>query len=147
MDTRYEHMQPGYVILGATAGAGLFAAALLLRKVAAGKLLPGMFLLGAVGAVFSSLTIVITDEDLRASFGPGLTIKRVRLVEIESARTVRNPWYYGFGIRITPRGLLYNVSGLDAVEIRLRSGSTFRLGTDEPDRLLQALEAARAEAA
>jgi hypothetical protein len=52
---------------------------------------------------------------------------------------VRNPWYYGWGIRITPDGLLYNVSGTRAVEITLTDGSKLRLGTDEPEALCQAI--------
>ncbi len=146
MAPHYKHTQPGYVMLGAVGGTALFMASTLLKKAGPTSLLllPPAFLLGVVGAIFSSLTVEITDEELRASFGPGLTIKRVKLGDIESVQTVRNPWYYGWGIRITPRGMLYNVSGLDAVEVRLRSGQTFRLGTDEPERLRLALDDARA---
>jgi hypothetical protein len=45
----------------------------------------------------------------------------------------------GWGIRITTRGMLYNVSGRDAVEIRLDDGRRFRLGTDDPNGLVAAL--------
>ena len=37
---------------------------------------------------------------------------------------------------------LYNVSGLDAVELRLKSGDIRRIGTDDPQGLAAALEAA-----
>ena len=43
--------------------------------------------------------------------------------------------------RVTMRGMLYNVSGRDAVEIRLDTGRRFRLGTDDPDGLVAALRA------
>jgi hypothetical protein len=36
--------------------------------------------------------------------------------------------------------VLWNVSGLDAIEFDLRSGRRFRLGTDEPEALARALE-------
>ncbi len=149
MATRYEHTQPGYVTLGAAGATALFMAGTLLKRPSPASLLlvPPALLLGVVGTIFSSLTIEITDEELRASFGPGLTIKRAKLADIEAVQTVRNPWYYGWGIRFTPRGMLYNVSGLDAVEVRLRNGHTFQLGTDEPERLQQALEEAMAVAA
>jgi hypothetical protein len=55
---------------------------------------------------------------------------------------VTNPWYYGWGIRWTPKGPLYNVSGFEAVEIRMLSGKSFRIGTDEPDLLRQAIDKA-----
>jgi len=38
---------------------------------------------------------------------------------------------------------VYNVSGLEAVEVTLRSGKRFRIGTDEPEALLTALQRAR----
>jgi hypothetical protein len=55
---------------------------------------------------------------------------------------VTNPWYYGLGIHWTPHGILYNVSGFSAVEVRLFPGTTFRVGTDEPDQLCAAIRQA-----
>jgi hypothetical protein len=52
-------------------------------------------------------------------FGPGLWHYRVALSDIEGVRIVRNTWLNGFGIRVRPGWRLYNVSGLDAVELRL----------------------------
>jgi len=37
-------------------------------------------------------------------------------------------------------GWMYNVWGLDAVELNLTSGKVFRIGTDEPAELLAAVE-------
>jgi hypothetical protein len=42
--------------------------------------------------------------------------------------------------RITPHGWLYNVSGLDAVEIQLCSGKKFRIGTDQSSELTSILQ-------
>jgi len=55
---------------------------------------------------------------------------------------VHNHWYYGRGIKLTPHGWLFNVSGFDAVEIQLKNGRKYRIGTDEPDALLAAIESA-----
>ena len=41
---------------------------------------------------------------------------------------------------------VYGVSGLDAVELQMKEGRRFRIGTDEPDRLLGAIETARHQA-
>jgi hypothetical protein len=95
-----------------------------------------------VGAFFSTLTIAIEDGLLRASFGPGLIQKKVRLAEIASVRPIPVRWWYGWGIRLTPHGWLYNVSGWEAVEITLRNGRRFCLGTDEPADLLKAIQEA-----
>jgi hypothetical protein len=37
--------------------------------------------------------------------------------------------------------MLYDVSGTKSVEVHLRSGTSFRLGSDEPERLLAAIRA------
>jgi hypothetical protein len=85
--------------------------------------------------LFASLTVVVDSESVKIAFGPGLISRSVRLDAIESCRTVRNRWWYGWGIRWIPGGLLYNVSGLDAVELRLVNGKKRRIGTDQPQDL------------
>src|SRR2546423_372458 len=94
------------------------------------------------GALFSLLTVEVGDGELRFHFGPGFWRKRFSLADVASAEVTRSSWWEGWGIRITPRGLLYNVSGMDAVEIKLRSGQRFRIGTDEPEALAQAIRIA-----
>jgi hypothetical protein len=67
---------------------------------------------------------------------------RLSLSEIESVSPVRNRWWNGWGIRTAPGFRLYNVSGFDAVELRLKSGEVQRIGTDDPQGLAAALKAA-----
>jgi hypothetical protein len=92
--------------------------------------------------LFWSMTVEIRAGLLEARLGPGLIRKRAALDQIASCEPVRNPWWYGWGIHYTPHGWLYNVSGARAVEIRLRSGKVFRLGTDEPEVLASAVRRA-----
>ena len=96
----------------------------------------------AVAFLFASLTVEVGDGELRWHFGPGLWRYRLALDEIETVATVRNRWWMGFGIRRGPGFRLYNVSGLDAVELRLNSGEIRRIGTDDPRGLLGALRSA-----
>ena len=91
-------------------------------------------------ALFYSLTVEIDDRILKIRFGIGLIQKKIDLTEIKDAKTVRNHWYYGWGIRLTPHGWLFNVSGLDAVEITLVSGKTYRIGTNKPKELTEAIK-------
>ncbi len=93
--------------------------------------------------LFCSLTVIIKDDFLEIRFGPGVIRKRFSIREIESWRVVKNPWYYGWGIRITPHGWLYNVSGFHAVEIKMKTGEKYRIGTDEPHELLRAIQIAK----
>ncbi len=142
----YTHRQPGYVAAGVM-GAGLLLAGRYLVRggPAAFAMIPVLAVVGGAALMMSSFTVEIEDGVLRSHFGPGLPARKVKINDIESVEVVKNPWYYGWGIRWTPRGTLYNVSGLDAVEVRLRNGSRFRLGTDEPEALRAAIETAKRE--
>jgi hypothetical protein len=95
-----------------------------------------------IATLFSSLTVEVGDSRIRCWFGSGLIRKIFDLTEIREVKAVRNRWYYGLGIRYTPHGWLFNISGLDAVELTLRSGKRFRIGTDEPDKLVLAIRQA-----
>jgi hypothetical protein len=46
----------------------------------------------------------------------------------------------GLDIRMLGNGWLYNVSGLLALDIKLKSGSVIRLGSNEPEYLSAALK-------
>jgi hypothetical protein len=96
----------------------------------------------AVALVFSSLTVEVGDNELRWFFGPGFWSYRLPLDDIETVAAVRNRWWNGFGIRRGPGFRLYNVSGLDAVELRLKSHEVRRIGTDDPQGLVEALKSA-----
>jgi hypothetical protein len=139
MPSTYRHTQ---------IGARLRLAAILPAAplVALGFLVGKPLLLSALAAffacvafAFSSLTIDVGDGKLAWSFGFGLLRQTVALGDIASATPVRNPWWYGWGVHLTPRGWLFNVDGLAAVEIALKDGRRFRLGSDDAERLAQAL--------
>jgi len=142
----YKHTQPGYVT------GGVLLAALPLIYVAFmvedGELgLFGYTMLGGFGILallFSSLTVEVNDEELVFYFGPGFWTRRFPLDDIISAEVVWNSALYGWGIRYTPHGWLYNVSGLRAVEVTLQDEGQIRIGTDEPEQLKSALERAGA---
>ncbi|MFA7314379.1 MAG: hypothetical protein WC025_00405 [Candidatus Magasanikbacteria bacterium] len=90
---------------------------------------------------FGSLQVIIDEKYLRIKFGYGIYHKKFSLDDIMSAKTVKNHWYYGWGIRrwLWPKMWIYNVSGFDAVEIKLKNGKTYRIGTDEPKKLEQTI--------
>jgi hypothetical protein len=105
------------------------------------KLTVLVVLLGVL-ALFCSLTVEIKDLVLVCSFGPGLIRKTIHLSDIDKVLVVRNPWYAGWGIRWMPgQYWLWNVSGLQAVELIGKSGKRFRIGTNEPEALAQAIQA------
>ncbi len=103
-------------------------------------LLPFLLILALL---FWRLTVTVTVNEVVVSFGVGVIRKRFRIADIRDARAVRNRWYYGWGIRYTPHGWMFNVSGLDAVELELSNNTKFRIGTDEPHQLVAAIQQAR----
>lgn len=144
----YRHTQPGTlnrVIFIATVVVFLVLAVVMGRSDPAATwvmlMVCGVVLLAL--ALFHALTVEIRHGELRIRFGVGLIRKTLRVKDIESAEAVRNRWWYGWGIRLTPHGWLFNVSGLDAVQIRLRNGRGYRIGTDEPEKLVAAIEEAK----
>ena len=143
---RYDHTQRGTLIIGAVSAAAVFLLASALWFGLNWVPLIVLVILLFVLAIMSTLTVQVDRDALRIRFGPvGLVRKSWPISEIASASIVTNPWYYGYGIRITPHGSLYNVSGSAAVEVQLFSGMTFRIGTDEPETLKTAIDLARTE--
>jgi hypothetical protein len=90
-------------------------------------------------SLFGTLTVTVADGWLECHLGVGFIRRRIRLADVQRAEAVRNKWYYGWGIRLTPHGWLWNVAGLNAVELTFANGKRFRIGTDEPGRLLEAI--------
>jgi hypothetical protein len=93
-----------------------------------------MVLISFTLASFTTLTTSIDKNCLQIKFGYGIFKKKFLLSEIVSVKQVKNHWYYGWGIRLWlwPKMWIYNVSGFDAVEIIMKNGRIYRIGTDVP---------------
>jgi len=139
MNQVYRRTQPGtLVVLTLLCGVVLAGAVAVSTDWHPVTLAAGSILIVAL-ILFRSLTIEIDTSELRCFFGDGFIRRRFSLSEITSAIPVRNKWYYGWGVRLTPSGWMFNVSGLDAVEITLISGKRFRIGTDKPNKVVEAI--------
>jgi len=89
---------------------------------------------------FYQLTIRVDDEHVSFKMGIGLG-KRYRLEDIKSCEPVTNSLWNGIGIRILSNGWLYNVSGLNAIELRFKDKtSVVRIGTDKPEEISQLIQ-------
>ena len=96
-------------------------------------------LMVALTVWFSKLTVTVVQGGITAAFGLGKPHRMIQLSDVTEVRQVRNSWVEGWGLRKIRNGWMYNVWGLDAVELELASGSVFRIGTDEPDKLSTAI--------
>ena len=92
-----------------------------------------------LSALFNGLTVSVSKKNIVLKFGCGLINKTIEREDITDVKIVRNKAIYGWGIRLTPHGWLWNIHGLDAIELSLENGRTFRVGTNEPKALLEAL--------
>jgi hypothetical protein len=141
----YRHTQRATAIQWAFGIAAVVVGLLAMRGGAgSGVLLVVAAILFVTVFVFASLTVEVTDAEVRFWFGSGLIRRSYQIDEIQDVRVVTNPWYYGWGIHMTPDGWLYNVGGSGAVELTFDSGSKVRIGSDEPSRLMAAIRLAMA---
>ncbi|MFZ2205346.1 MAG: hypothetical protein WAV23_02030 [Minisyncoccia bacterium] len=100
-----------------------------------------MVLIVFILASFATLTVSTDENYLRIKFGYGIFTRKFALNQIASVRTVKNHWYYGWGIKLWlwPKMWIYSVSGFDAVELIMKNGKIYRIGTDEPTKLESAI--------
>jgi len=106
-----------------------------------GSMLALVFIPGILMCVvyYFSLMVEVDAQDVRLFFGRGIIRRTIPRQKIAQAEQVRNSWWYGWGIRLTPHGWMWNISGLDAVELTYTNGKKFRIGTDQPQALLGVL--------
>jgi hypothetical protein len=141
---RYEHSQTGWFVIPVlmlfTVVAFVVASDDQVQVGVVVAIIVMMLAILILGAYLSRLDVTVTDEEVVAAFGFGRPRRAFDLVDIREVRTVRNSWWNGWGVRKIRNGWMYNVWGLDAVELELTSGKVFRIGTDDPDGLVAALE-------
>jgi len=147
LDSRasYEHRQTaGFMRASFALGAAFLLAVYATAQDGGRGVLFALPLFALLFVVFDGLTIRIAGGELRWAFGHlGWPRWRLRIADIAAAEPTRTTFWEGWGIRYTRRGWLYNVSGFDAVLLRRTDGKTFLLGTDEPRKLVAAIESAK----
>lgn len=141
----YRHTQFGTAVLVASVVAALLVAGVSFRMGWSPLAVPILFLLLITALMFPSLTVKVDGTYLRCRFGFGVFRKRFLLNDIQNVKSVRNPWYSGWGVRLTSQGWVFSVSGYKAVEITLKGGDIYRIGTDTPDELIGAILAGKRE--
>jgi hypothetical protein len=141
---RYEHVQYGYWGVG-TVLFMLIMGVLTLPETFDDSTLAGwavtatLVVVAAITVWFSRLTVTIEDTQLTASFGPGRPRKNVDLSDVATTMPVRNAWIQGWGLRKISGGWMYNVWGLDAIELTMASSERVRIGTNDTDNLLASI--------
>ena len=144
--TLYKHTQISYLMLVFTLAVLIFFAWLQITARAEPPSVDSgtnfavtatMALILFILASFATLTMSIDENYLRIKFGYGIFARMFPLKEIASVQAVKNRWYYAWGVKVWfwPYMWIYNISGLDAVEITMKNRKIYRIGTDEPEKL------------
>ena len=142
---RYQHSQPGHLVRIVLAVAALGCLGLLaVVHNQETQLILGLTggLLLVAGILFHQLTVSVDDAFLRLRYGIGLIRFRFAIASMEKVEVVQSRWWEGWGIRLTPHGWLFNISGLDAVQIWQSHGKQIRIGSDDAEGLCRALQKA-----
>jgi len=101
-----------------------------------------LILFGTILSGFCGMTIIVTDKHIKIRLGIGFYTKKIDLSTVGSVAIQKYPIYYGYGIRMLQNGLLYNVSGRHAIEIKFKdSKKVILIGTNDWDNLKNIIEA------
>jgi hypothetical protein len=143
----YRHTQFGWVVAAGTAVGMLLATGMLLWLSAA-TLEAAWWLVAALYAVlaaafllFATLTVEVTEREVRARFGVGLLGRTIPLADVLRSEIVRTRIWWGWGLHWTPGGWLYNVAGRQAVRLDLVRQRPVMIGSDDADGLKRAIDA------
>ena len=140
--SEYRHVQIGYLLIISFGILIIFSAVLVVATSFTPGFLFAMIAFAIALTMFCNMTVLVDNRFIVVAFYLGLPRRSISLADVASCRVVRCPWYYGWGIRYTPRGWIFRISGLAAVEIELAKGKRFQIGTDEPDVLAGAIDRA-----
>jgi hypothetical protein len=146
MQAFYKKTQTGWLIIPFIILAILFLSYVIYQQEVLGKPFgdnPGptimyfgfIILLLIFLSLFSNLTVTGYMNYLEIKFGIGLIRKKFNYKDIKNFSREKNPWYFGWGIRKIPGGWLFNVSGSQSLQVNMKNGKMYRIGTDEPERL------------
>jgi hypothetical protein len=89
---------------------------------------------------FGSLSTHIEGQNLHIALGIGWIRRSIPLSTVTAAEVTQTRWFYGWGIRLTPKGWLWNTSGFNAVQLTYDNGKHFLIGSDDADGLATAIE-------
>jgi hypothetical protein len=90
---------------------------------------------------FYGITVIVDEKQIIIKLGIGFYKRKIDLSSIKSVESITYPSYYGYGIRLIPNGILYNVSGKHAIKLKFKnSRRVILIGTNDWDNLKAVIE-------
>ncbi|MCF7512665.1 hypothetical protein KIJ96_15535 [Pseudoalteromonas piscicida] len=101
-----------------------------------------LVILALVAFIFYGLTIQVNQEQQTLSwwFGPSVAKMTLKFDDIDYVQPVTNSLRHGIGMRISTDGWVYTVAGFKALEVVMKDGTKYRLGTNDQSNLVTAME-------
>ncbi len=95
--------------------------------------------------LFYKLTISITDQDVKFSMGIGIIKGKYKFSDINYCKPLSHiP--FGWGIRLRPGVILFNVSGNKAIELEIKDkNKKIWIGTNKPEEISQYINSMKAK--
>lgn len=136
----YSHKQIAWAILFLMTWIFSFTllAVYLLGPITGLLLFAGFVLL--VAFLFHGMTVIVKDNTIKWGFAFGWFGQTLSLSEIVSYQAVTNSWRHGIGLRISHDGFVYSAHGFKAVELVLQDDTKIRIGTNDQEGLIAALD-------
>jgi hypothetical protein len=88
--------------------------------------------------IFTRLTITITNKHIEAAFGFRAFVQKMTLEDIDPSKIeiIKTPLSYGIGLRMTPKGTLYNTRHGKSLHITSKDGKkTFFIGSKNAEEI------------
>lgn len=131
MKIHYQESQPFYLILFilVPASVGILAATLLqwgATPIPLGVGIPLTITLLLLCVPFYKMVITITNQVASITFGNGIFKRKIPIkhLDLETAKTVKLPWYWGVGYRFTPQGTLFSTRTGEGLYINTIDGAS-----------------------
>lgn len=136
----YSHKQMAWAILFLMSWIFSFTllAVYLLGPIMGLLLFAGFVLL--VALLFHGMTVTVKDNSIKWGFAFGWFGQTLPLSEVVSYQAVTNSWRHGIGLRISHDGFVYSAHGFKAVELVLQDDTKIRIGTNDQEGLIAALD-------
>jgi hypothetical protein len=131
----FKEFQFASIIFIIAIPAQIFLAVMFITQAGTHPMSSGSFLIAngtfvIIYLLFYGMKTTIDDESIRISYGIGLIRKTIKLVNVKTVSVISSPWYYGWGIRLIPNGMMYNISGSAGVELTFKDTSrVIRIGS------------------
>jgi len=92
--------------------------------------------------LFYKLRIKVDEQGISVIYGIGIIKFRIQPEKISYVKKTKSPFFYGFGIRMIPGGMLYNIQGTQSVEVSYfkTKNKLVRIGSADWDNLIAAIK-------